>query len=209
MTLQKTINKLTNVQPLMKDLATHVRVRVAAALLAEVKRRVQFTGVNARGAKFKGYSTRPALLGYSEYPLNKKAYSRLKSQMKKINKAAEKTGGESYGGWVTIDNHALMVVPGGYKAIRNAAGYQIAFKDFTVTNAMWRGVKVIGNPVIQGTKLTFSYGATDTLTAQKVSGHNKREGINILEPTAKELEAVQAEMVLFLKDAINKMFNAR
>lgn len=204
MNVQELINKLSDTQPLVNKLAVQIQVHYAANLLGWVRNRVQQTGINARSVPFKSYSTRPALLGYSDYPLNKRAYARLKSQMKKINKAE----GGGYGGWVTINGHRLMVVPGGYKAIRNAAGYQIMHKDFTVTNAMWRSVKVL--PIqVSGTKLSFGYGSVIPSEAQKINGHNKREGINILEPTAQELEKVQVAIVEFCEEEINKMLNGR
>jgi len=189
---------------LQKEARRFVEVRVAAELLGQVKKRVQDYGINAEGVQFRGYSTRPCLFGYSKQirsPLNP-AFAKLKAQAKKITKKE----GSVYGGWVTVNGHKLIVVPGGYKAIRNAAGYQIMHKDYTLSGNMWRLIKV--KPVIMtGSKFIIQWGTTDELTTNKVLGHNSREGTNIIASSDKEIKDMEQNVVGFIEDYVLKILN--
>jgi len=86
------------------------------------------------------------------------------------------------------------------------AGYQTAHKDFMVTGAMWRGVKM-KSVTTKGTKIEIIYGSTDNETDKKLQGHNKREKINIILPTKKELDEVAQDIASYLETYIKMAIN--
>jgi hypothetical protein len=109
---------------------------------------------------------------------------------------------------VTVNNHKLFVVPGGYKTIRSVAGYNTAFKDFTVIGNMFRMVKV-KDIQIQGTNILITYGGTDELTEKKLAGHDKREGINIILPSKQEIAELENNIEAWLNNYIKLALNGK
>ena len=193
MNLDVAISKLSLTDKnLMKSVEAFIKANIALQLVAGVKLRVQKTGINSNGVAFNGYSAKSCLIGYSENPLIKKAY--------KIIRSAKNNN------WVTVNTHKLIVVPEGYKKIRQLAGYQTAHKDFMVTGAMWRGVKM-KSVTTKGTKIEITYGSTDNETDKKLQGHNKREKINIILPTKKELDEVAQDIASYLETYIKMAIN--
>ena len=83
-----------------------------------------------------------------------------------------------------------------YKKYRQKKGAQITFKDFMLTGAMWRGVKVKSVRQVGSGRIEIVYGPNDTETAAKIRGHNEREGTNILWPSTSEL--------LFVRNSVKK-----
>lgn len=208
MTLQETINKMVNIQPLLKNFTTLYASKYTNNLLGAVKTRVQKTGINARGVSFELYSTKPYFIKYTNYPINKAAYTALKKEKKQsLRKAKKILSKESYENIRNRNTNSLYVeLPGGYRQARILAGYQVGHKDFTVTNNMWQSVKAF-KPIFNGTIITMSYGSNIPFEIKKIEGHNKREGINILEPTKQELEVLQKALVEDLEKLIKEMFN--
>lgn len=201
MTLDQAIKQLEKVDPLKKfgkDFMKYVAIRINTNLLARMKKRVQDTGVSSTGSRFKPYSTKNTLIGYSTYPLYKRAYPRLKAEAKKSDSA----------NWVTINGHKLLSVTGGYKRIRDVAGYQTGHKDFTVTGTMFRMIKV-KDIQIQGTSVLITYGGTDRETEQKLAGHDSREGINIILPSKQEIKELEDNIEAWLTGYIKDIFNGK
>lgn len=198
---------LTADKTAVRDASKFIQVRVAAQIMNAMKTRVRSTGINAKGSPFSSYSTKECLIGYSDYPLNKRAFTRLWAADKKtMTKGRKMVSGSIEGNWRTVNGKHLLIVPGGYAEIRKVAGYQVAHKDFTVTNAMWRGVKVKA-VTFSGSEFAIVYGTTDRETEQKVLGHNKREGINILLPNKKEVQDAEKQIKSFFESYVNKILN--
>jgi hypothetical protein len=194
MNLDVAISKLSLTDKnLMKSVEAFIKANIALQLVAGVKLRIQKTGVNSNGTLFPNYSTRPLLIGYSEYPINKKIFQKKAKDPKTI--------------WATsIQGFKGIVLVGGYKEARQLTGYQTAHKDFMVTGAMWRGVKM-KSVTTKGTKIEITYGSTDNETDKKLQGHNKREKINIILPTKKELDEVAQDIASYLETYIKMAIN--
>lgn len=208
-TLDQTTKLLIDLQgKIGRDLVKFVEVRIAADLLARVKVRVQNYGMNAMGSPFSHYSTRPTFLILNDYALNKKAFPVLVSKQKKsLNKSKKSMSKEAFEARRSSGFTAKSVqVPGGYAEIRRAGGYQTAHKDFTVTGNMWKMTKVI-SVTLSGTKVIFTYGTTTTDSSEKMEGHSKREGIDLLLPSKKELESESALIVDWFNDYLQGVFD--
>lgn len=162
----------------IKDLQSgahaEVMVKMAVSALTLIKERVQETGTNAKGQKYKPYSTKPMLANCSTMILsscNKIAGS--KQKRKELN-------------WVTIKGHKLFEIPGGYKQYRELMGRQTNHVDFSVTNNMWNDINVISKSS-DHQKGVAIIGAKQEIEKKKLEGNTKRRG-DILDLSASEIE---------------------
>jgi hypothetical protein len=167
----KTINDLKG------DYNAKIMLGVGLEATRMIKQRVQETGTNAKGAKYKPYSTKPMLANCSSMILS--ACSKIagsKSKRKELD-------------WVTIKGHKLFELPGGYKQYRELMGRQTDHVDFSVTNAMWNDINVISK---QGDhqKGIAIIGAKQEIEKKKLAGNTKRRG-DILDLSAKEIEELK------------------
>lgn len=78
------------------------------------------------------------------------------------------------------------------------------FKDFMLTGAMWKGVKVKSVRPKGTGRIEIVYGPTDTETANKISGHNEREGTNILWPSPDEIMWVRDNVKNLILEELKK-----
>jgi hypothetical protein len=165
----------------VKDLQTgahgEVMVRMAAEALTLIKQRVQETGVNAKGQKYKPYSTKPMLANCSTMIL---------SACSKIAGSKEKRKNLD---WKTIKGHKLFEIPGGYKQYRELMGRQTDHVDFSVTNDMWNDINVISKNSDHQKGIAI-IGAKQEIEKKKLEGNTKRRG-DILDLSAKEIEELK------------------
>jgi len=152
-----------------------VMVRLGASALTWIKERVIETGVNAKGQKFKPYSTRPTLAGG-------KSFRTVKYAAQVLGSKAKRKGFD----WVTVNGHRLVVVKGGYKEIRQLQGLQTDHVDFSVTNEMWGDINIISKSS-DHQKGTVIIGAKKESEKKKLEGNTKRRG-DILDLNPHEIE---------------------
>jgi hypothetical protein len=165
------------------NMTKFVRTRVAQDLMVAVKDCWIRRGVTYDG-RLLAYSTRPTFVVNSDYPLNRKAFAVLsKSEQKSYNSIKSKDPKQK----------RSAAAPGGYKQIRQVAGYQVNHVDFDITTDMWRSVKV-KSVQLKGTIIEVIYGPTDTTNAFKIAGHNKHFNTNILMPNTQELQ-ISSELI--------------
>jgi hypothetical protein len=180
--------------------ATMVKVGISAFSL--LRQRVQETGVNAKGAKFAPYSTKPMLVGCKTF-VQKSACNTVFGSREK-RKSLE---------WRTVNGHHLAILPGGYKQVRELQGRQTAFVDFSVTNAMWNDINTYddGHGLVskQGDhqRGIAIIGAKQEQEKKKLAGNTKRRGA-ILDLNQKEIEDLKltykiAELQIFKENGIN------
>jgi hypothetical protein len=177
------------------NMTKFVRTRVAQDLMVAVKDRWIRRGVTYDG-RLLAYSTRPTFVVNSDYPLNRKAFAVLsKSEKKSYNKAKKILTPETFASIKSKDpkQKRSAAAPGGYKQIRQVAGYQVNHVDFDITTDMWRSVKV-KSVQLKGTIIEVIYGPTDTTNAFKIAGHNKHFNTNILMPNTQELQ-ISSELI--------------
>lgn len=189
MTIQEAADNLGKVA---KDLTgppnAEVMVKVAISAFTAIRGRVQETGVNAKGQKFRAYSTKPMLVGCKSF-VQKAACSTLlgsKTKRKELE-------------WRTINGHRLAILKGGYKQMRQMQGRQTDHVDFSVTNNMWNDI-MAQNPKKSDLLSTDSdhakgiaiIGAKQDIEKKKLAGNTKRRG-DILDLSSKEVEELKSD----------------
>lgn len=170
---QKVINNLNN------NYNGEIMSRVGIDALTMIKRRVQQTGVNAKGQKFPAYSTKNTLIGCSTFVLKRTCDNVFGSKEKR--KALE---------WRTVNSHHLAILPGGYKKIRELQGRQGSYVDFTITGRMWANINLISNNGDHSRGVAI-IGAKDEEEKKKLAGNTSRKG-DILDLSVKEIEDLKA-----------------
>jgi hypothetical protein len=171
-----------NIGGVIKDLQSgahaKVMVRLAINALTLIKQRVQETGVNAKGQKYKPYSTKDTLVGCKTF-VTKSACNTLLGSKKK-RKDLE---------WRTVGGHRLAVLKGGYKKIRELEGRQTDHVDFSVTNNMWNDINIISKD--SDHQIGYAViGAKQDIEKKKLAGNTKRRG-DILDLSTKEIETLK------------------
>ena len=163
----------------IKDLQTGahgaVMVTMAISALTFIKQRVQETGTNAHGQKYRPYSTKPMLVGCKSFVQKSACQALLGSKEKR--KGLE---------WRTVDGHKLAILPGGYKQMRQIQGRQTNHVDFSVTNAMWNDVNIISKGTDHEKGIAI-IGAKQDIEKKKLAGNTKSRG-DILDLSQKEID---------------------
>ena len=145
--------------------------RVAALdLAASVVDRVVETGQSASGKRFTPYSTRPMqawrLWGKSATQAAEQKVRTLARQKKTLS----------------------------YAEFRRLNGRPDAFKNFSFTNAMWRDFGVV-NVQVNGTQIEIKIGGKTEQSRRKINENSEREGANIVEPSADEINAFKTAVL--------------
>jgi hypothetical protein len=168
--MDKTINDLTN------QYNGVLMANVGMTALTLLRARVQETGVDAKGAKYKPYSTKAMLVGCKG--MNASVCNSFFGKQK--NKELD---------WVTINGRHLAVMKGGYKQFRELHGRQTDHVDFSFSNRMWDNINVISKQSEhqQGTAII---GARSDEERKKLEGNTKRRG-DILDLSATEQEELK------------------
>jgi hypothetical protein len=168
-------------------------------LIALIKERIQRTGTNAEGQKFKPYSTKPMLIGRTSEP----GTSVAKTVYKVL--AGNKGNRKKYS-WVTVNGHKLFVLPGGYAQAKGIyAPGQKGIVDFTVSGAMMRSIKVKS---VQGSKdhYEITISPSSAKEKKKLEGNEDKRG-EILEASQKELERVERAIVGWYEKRLQEIFD--
>jgi len=150
-----------------------IMASVGMVALTLLRQRVQETGVNAEGQKYKPYSTKPTLVGCKTFIQKSACTALLGSKPKR--KELE---------WRTVNGHRLAILPGGYKQIRELQGRQTNHVDFSVTNDMWNDINVISKPTDHQKGIAI-IGAKKEEEKKKLAGNTARRG-DILDLSRKE-----------------------
>ena len=199
MTFPELDKKFDNV---VKDLTSNyngtIMVKVGMSALTFIKQRVQETGINADGQKFKPYSTKDTLVGCKTFVQKSVCQALLGSKAKRKLLDWKTVGGSGgFSGYLSVSSGnsgmtrggkgvRLAVLKGGYKKIRELEGRQTDHVDFSVTNNMWNDINIISKgPDHNGG--TVIIGAKQEIEKKKLAGNTKRRG-DILNLRTKEID---------------------
>ena len=171
-----------------------VMVKTAITAFSLIRQRVQETGVNAKGQKFKPYSTKPTLVGSSTFTVRKDAATKLLGSKPKRKELEWRTVGGMAGGGAGV---RLAILPGGYKKIRELQGRQTDHVDFSMSGRMWANI-MADKPKKSDLLSTDAdhargiaiIGAKEELNKKKLEGNTARRG-NILDLSTKEIEELK------------------
>ena len=147
--------------------------------LTMIKKRVIETGVDAKGSKYKPYSTKAMLTNCSA--LTSSACSTIagsKDKRRDLN-------------WVTIKGHRLFNLSGGYKQFREIQGRQTTHVDFSFNNDMWNDINLISKAG-QHKQGIAVIGARDGHQKKVLAGNTDRRG-DILDLSIKEIDYLRDE----------------
>jgi hypothetical protein len=151
-----------------------IMMKTGVSALVAIKKRVINTGVDAKGNKYKPYSTKPMLANCSS--MTESACSKIASSKEKRKELQ----------WVTLKGHKLFEIDGGYKEYRELHGRQTDHVDFSFTNSMWSDVNVISNSGDHN-KGVVIIGAKEEKHKKKLEGNTKRRG-DILDLSKTEID---------------------
>ena len=179
MTLEDYNNRLNNViSDLQAGAHGAIMVRMAMTALTMIKDRVIEKGENAKGAKYKPYSTSAMLVGCKS--MNQSVCNKVFGKEK--NKSLQ---------WVTVNGKHLAVLPGGYKQFRELHGRQTNHVDFSFSNMMWNDINVISNNA-QHQQGVAVIGARQDIEKKKLAGNTARRG-DILDLSEKEIDELKQQ----------------
>lgn len=182
MTFPELDKKLENV---INDAKTHYHGDLMANVGMHARKlifeRVTKTGVDAKGSKFRPYSTKPMLVG-------------CKSMNDKVCKSFFGKERNKELRWVTIDKKRLAILEGGYKKFRELHGRQTAFVDFTFGGNMWSDINLISSSS-DHQKGVAIVGARSPEEKKKLAGNTKRRG-DILDLRSSEIDLLMKEYSL-------------
>ena len=162
-----------------KDLQSNhngeIMAKLGISALTFIKERVIEKGINAKGAKFAPYSTKPMLVGCKSFIKKSVCETLLGSKPKR--KKLE---------WRTVNEHRLAILPGGYKKLRELQGRQADHVDFSMTNDMWNDVNVVSKPSDHKNGVAIISTKKES-EQKKLAGNTKRRG-DILDLSTKEID---------------------
>jgi hypothetical protein len=167
-----------------------------ADLRAQITNRVIMTQTNTNEESFSAYSTNPILTS-GHYIRDKKTktdeVSSLwdRDKVRKLKKGYVLTGHpkEDFK-WVTIKGKHLFEVPGGYAELRSLFDRSSnTNKSFDFSGQTWKEFNVTKKSVSKnGFKIRM--GGTTKLSQNLINWNSEREGVAIIDPTQKEVDAL-------------------
>jgi len=170
MTPDQLVNKYSSV---IRDMSNQgeIMAKVGVSALTFIKQRVIEKGEDAKGSKYKGYSTKALLVGGKSFIQKSSADSFFKNKETK---------------WVTIDKTKhLGVLPGGYKQLREMQGRQTDHVDFSYSGRMWADVNVISTTGDHNKGISIIGSKTEEGN-DKLAGNTEKRG-DILDLSQKEI----------------------
>ncbi|MDD2285547.1 MAG: hypothetical protein PHU98_06130 [Mariniphaga sp.] len=174
------------------DFQRDIQVVCAMGLSAAIRDRVENTGISAKGNTFKGYSTKPTLVGASSF-YNQGPKNMLFGTKEKRKELM----------WITIKgngkNYRLAIMPGGYKEIKRLDGGRTNYRDFRRTGEMWLGY---GIKASKG-KNTVVVGGRKEESQNKINWNSAQMKINIIAASQIEIDNYNKLM----NRMINKKYN--
>jgi hypothetical protein len=172
--------KLNNViQAMSSDANGALMVEVASDALALIRKRVIDSGVDAEGAKYEPYSTRPFFVPKADMSLD--AYNKLAGSKTKRRELK----------WATFDGVRMVQIPGGYKEFRELHGRQTGFVDFSFSGRMWANIKITSN-FLEHAQGVARISATQQENKDKLAENTKRRGdiLNLSKTEIKDLSEI-------------------
>jgi hypothetical protein len=161
----------------ISDATTHYHGDLMANVGAHARKlifeRVTKTGIDAKGSKFRPYSTKPMLVGCKSMNASVCKSFFGKERNKELR-------------WVTIDQKRLAILEGGYKRFRELHGRQTAFVDFTFGGNMWGDINLISSSADHQRGIAI-VGARNPEEKKKLAGNTKRRG-DILDLRSSEID---------------------
>ena len=153
-----------------------IMVNMAITALTLLRQRVQETGTDAKGTKYRPYSTKAMLVGCKSMNASvcKSFFGKEKNKEHK---------------WVTVKGKRLAILPGGYKQFREMHGRQTSHVDFSFSNSMWNDINVISNSG-QHQQGVAVIGAKQDIEKKKLAGNTARRG-DILDLSQKEIDQLK------------------
>jgi hypothetical protein len=162
MTIAQSISELENIEARLRGGLNNVVAAEGANLCADIADRVINKGVSADGTQFSAYSTKEvAAFRYLGRSLNAGGEAKIKA-------AAKKREGVSY------------------REFRDYNNRETAFKNFSFTNEMWRGLGVKKATFTGGSYILVIGGKTKA-SEDKIDWMEGQEGKSIIEPNGIEL----------------------
>ncbi len=159
----------------------NIMAGIASNALVTIRARVQEKGEDAKGGKFKPYSTSPMLANCS---------GMTSSACSRVAGSKEKRKGLN---WVTLNKVnksgkriRLFEIPGGYKEYREIHGRQSDHVDFVFSGKMWGNIAVLGS-VSEMNKGVARIGVKTEEENDKLAGNTARRG-PILELSNQEIK---------------------
>jgi hypothetical protein len=170
--LEKTIKDLQTKNSLLMP-------KLGVSALTLIKERVIKTGVDAKGSKFKAYSTKPMLIGAKSFP-TKAAGDKVFGSKAKRKELDWRTLGEGEAA------RRLAILKGGYKQWRQIMGAQVGHVDFMVSGRMWANINLVSSASDHAKGIAI-IGAKEDNEKKKLAGNTARKG-DILDLNGKEIE---------------------
>ena len=184
-------------QTINRELPAYIKETTAHNAAVFVFNRVHDTGRNFRGVPFKPYSTKPMLT------------SGTTSKSKAIwNQLASNPKARKELNWVTIKrrgrNIRLFELKGGYKEMRRREGLKTGYKDFTFSSVMWDSYGVKRTVNSKG-KVVVTIGGKTQDSQDRIDWNSKREGVEIINISDRELDLLAKQIDKQMQKYINKV----
>ncbi|MEN6568981.1 MAG: hypothetical protein ABFC18_03110 [Rikenellaceae bacterium] len=203
MTVDELNKRLDRVSNEIQSRLGNTMIQIGNDALYKIKERIQGSGVNAKGEKFKPYSTKEMLVGGKSFRkkdatmfFNRKGLDWKSLRKPGVGKPPEGKHNKK------SDYVRLAVLPGGYKQLREISGLQASFVDFTFTTDMWSNIGIVSD-VAEANKGIVRISAKTEKEKKKLEGNTARRG-NILELSDKELAEVSETFGMRLQQIIDK-----
>jgi len=170
MTFPELDKKFDNIVRELADARGKMMVDVGIIALKDIKDRIINTGVDAKGSKYRPYSTKAMLVGCKSMNA-----SVCNSFFGKENNKKHK--------WRTVNGKHLAILPGGYKKLREMHNRRTDITNFSWSNDMWNDINIRSNQG-QHEQGTVIIGAKLDKEKKKLAHHTKDRGdILDLNPT--------------------------
>lgn len=194
MTVQELDNRFTKVISDLQGGLSGIMVQVGSDALTMIRERVQKTGTDAEGNKYKPYSTESMLANCSSMTTSAcNTIAGSKSKRRELR-------------WVTIKkgsrNIRLFEIPGGYKEYRELHGRQTGFVDFAFTNRMWDNIKLTSDASDHAEGVA-KISATTDLDNSKLAGNTAKRG-DILKLSKTEVKDLSKTLNKKIAEIITK-----
>ena len=187
MTLDETVRRLTEFKKnLQSNLVRDLGKIIGVDIVSEIEKRVRDTQKDYREQGFSRYSTRPMLTSGTTAKSRRvwQAVASSKSKRRNLDWVTIKRGGK---------NIRLFELKGGYAEMRRLEGFSNSRKSFEFTGEMWRKFGVKNTKVTDG-KIVFILGGKTIAAQDKIDWNSEREGVNIIRPSAGEINYLQQKI---------------
>lgn len=167
---------------------------------AMIQKRIISSGMASDGNKYSAYSTNPTLVGAKSFRTKAAAATIFGNPKKRASQQ-----------WVTINrggaNYRLVVLPSGYKQVRQIEGLQVAHKSFLRTGEMWGSIHTLGTRQEGTGRFVTVVGTENPFSNKKLEGHEKREGKPIMMISKSEERELTLILDKYITNILNKAVN--